>query len=59
MVSDTSTSQYSNLEEALNVSSHALGFVLSVIVLGALLLHSVPDGDILKIVSVTILAALW
>ncbi|PCI75712.1 MAG: hemolysin D [SAR86 cluster bacterium] len=54
MVSDTSTSQYSNLEEAINVSSHALGFVLSVIALGALLLHSVPGGDILKIVSVTI-----
>jgi len=54
MVSDTSISQYSNLEEAINVSSHALGFVLSIIALGALLLHSVPSGDSLKITSVTI-----
>ncbi len=54
MESDTGTSQYSDLEEAINVSSHALGFVLSIIALGALLLHSVPGGDILKIVSVAI-----
>lgn len=54
MESTTNTSQYSALEEAINVSSHALGFVLSIIALGALLLHSVPGGDIVKIVSVTI-----
>jgi hemolysin III len=54
MVSDTSTSQYSALEESINVSSHALGFVLSIIALGALLFHSVPGGDILKIVSAAI-----
>lgn len=51
---DASTSQYSRLEETLNVSSHALGLVLSIIALGALLLHAVPGGDIVKIVSVTI-----
>lgn len=54
MESTTNTSQYSALEEAINVSSHALGFVLSIIALGALLLHSVPGGDILQIVSVAI-----
>jgi len=54
MVSDANTSQYSALEETLNVSSHALGFVLSIIALGALLFLSVLGGDILKIVSVTI-----
>ncbi|MFT4815693.1 MAG: hemolysin III [Cyclobacteriaceae bacterium] len=54
MVSDTSTSQYSALEETLNVSSHALGFALSIIALVALLLRSIPSGDILKVVSVTI-----
>lgn len=51
MVFDTSTSQYSALEESINVSSHALGFVLSIIAMGALLLHSLPGGDLLKIVS--------
>ena len=51
MVFDTSTSQYSALEESINVSSHALGFVLSIIALGALLFHSLPGGDLLKIVS--------
>ena len=54
MVFNTSISQYSNLEETLNVSSHALGFALSIIALVALLLHSMPNGDILTIVSVTI-----
>lgn len=54
MVSDTSTSQYSALEECINVSSHALGFVLSIIALGALLFNSLPGGDILKIVSAAI-----
>lgn len=54
MESNASASQYSNLEEAINVSSHALGFVLSIFALGALLLHSVPDGNPLIIVSVTI-----
>jgi len=54
MVSDSTTLQYSALEETLNVSSHALGFVLSIIALVALLLHSMPNGDILTIVSVTI-----
>lgn len=54
MVSDTSTSQYSALEESINVSSHALGFVLSIIALGALLFHAVPGGDLLKIVSAAI-----
>ena len=54
MVSDTSTSQYSALEESINVSSHALGFVLSIVALGALLFHSLPGGDILKIVSTAI-----
>ena len=54
MVSNTSISQYSALEETLNVSSHALGFALSIIALVALLLHSMSDGDILTIVSVTI-----
>ena len=54
MVSDSTTLQYSALEETLNVSSHALGFVLSIIALVALLLHSMPGGDILTIVSVTI-----
>ena len=54
MVSDTSTSQYSALEESINVSSHALGFVLSIIALGALLFNSLPGGDILKIVSAAI-----
>lgn len=54
MASDATTSQYSALEESVNVSSHALGFVLSVVALGALLLISVPDGDMLKIVSFTI-----
>jgi hemolysin III len=54
MVSNTTVSQYSALEEAINVSSHALGFVLSIIALGALLLHTVPGGDLLEIVSVTI-----
>ena len=51
MVFDISTSQYSALEESINVSSHALGFVLSIIAMGALLLHSLPGGDLLKIVS--------
>ena len=54
MVSNTSISQYSTLEETLNVSSHAVGFALSIIALVALLLHSMPGGDILTIVSVTI-----
>ena len=54
MVSDSTTLQYSALEETLNVSSHALGFALSIIALVALLLHSMPGGDILTIVSVTI-----
>jgi hemolysin III len=54
MVSDTSTSQYSALEESINVSSHALGFVLSIIALGALLFRSLPGGDILKIASAAI-----
>ena len=54
MVSNTRISQYSNLEETLNVSSHALGFALSIIALVVLLLHSMPNGDILTIVSVTI-----
>ena len=54
MVFDTSTSQYSALEESINVSSHALGFVLSIIALGALLFHSLPGGDLLKIVSAAI-----
>jgi hemolysin III len=54
MISNTTTSVYSALEEAINVSSHALGFVLSIVALGALLRYSVPGGDILKIVSVTI-----
>ena len=54
MVFDISTSQYSALEESINVSSHALGFVLSIIALGALLFNSLPGGDILKIVSAAI-----
>jgi hemolysin III len=54
MVSNTIIPHYSALEETLNVSSHALGFALSIIALVALLLHSMPDGDILTIVSVTI-----
>ena len=36
------------------MSSHALGFFLSIIALGALLLLSAPGGDILKTVSATI-----
>ncbi|MBL4729150.1 MAG: hemolysin III family protein [Gammaproteobacteria bacterium] len=54
MAFNTSTSQYSAVEEAINVSSHALGCVLSIAALGALLLQSMAGGDILKIVSVTI-----
>lgn len=54
MESDVSPSQYSNLEEAINVSSHALGSVLSMFALGALLLHTVPGGDLLIILSVAI-----
>jgi hemolysin III len=57
MVSNTIIPHYSALEETLNVSSHALGFALSIIALVALLLHSMPDGDILTIVSVTIFGA--
>ena len=54
MVFDISTSQYSALEESINVSSHALGFVLSIIALWALLFRSLPGGDLLKIMSAAI-----
>jgi hemolysin III len=42
------------VEEAINVASHALGFVLGIIGLVALLLLAMGDGDTLKIVSFTI-----
>ena len=45
---------YSPLEEKINIGSHAMGFVLSVIALVFLLIHSIQNGSIWHIVGFTI-----
>jgi hemolysin III len=42
---------YSPAEERLNVATHALGFVLSLVALGALLWQAVASGSVLTLVS--------
>lgn len=43
---------YSPAEESLNITSHALGFLLSIVALAALLEHAIPTGDARLIISV-------
>ena len=45
---------YSNKEEALNVYSHGLGFVLSIVALVLLVLRAVRYGDVWHIISFSI-----
>lgn len=46
--------QYPPAEEKLNILSHAIGFVLSIIALALLVIHAAGSGSILNIVSVGI-----
>jgi len=48
------TTPYSASEEALNVSTHAVGFVLSLVALLALLVQSTATGDVWTILSFSI-----
>ncbi len=50
-------SEYSALEEKINISSHALGFILSIAALILLNTRSFQYGDILHIVSFSIFGA--
>jgi len=45
---------YSSAEERLNIASHALGFVLSIVALVLLVVHASQHGDIWHIVSFSI-----
>ncbi len=48
------TQEYSLMEERINISSHAIGFVLSVIALVLLVMHAVAYGNVWHIVSFTV-----
>lgn len=45
---------YSPLEEKINIGSHAVGFILSIIALVLLLIHAYSYGNVLHIVSFSI-----
>lgn len=57
MRTHTTVKHYSPLEEAINVASHGLGLILSLLALAALLIHAIGDRDALEIVSFTIFGA--
>ena len=57
MNTKTVITRYSNLEERLNVGSHALGFILSLVALVMLTLHAASNGTVLHIISFTIFGA--
>lgn len=48
---------YSPMEERINISSHAFGFLLSVVALVMLVIHAGADGDVWHIVSFSIFGA--
>ena len=48
---------YSPLEEGINIGSHALGFLLSIIATVLLVIHSSQDGNIWHVVSFSIYGA--
>ena len=45
---------YSPLEEKINIISHAIGFILSIVALVLLVAHAILDGDVWHIVSFSI-----
>ncbi len=48
---------YPPIEEKINIISHALGFVLSLLALGFLLVHAINHGDVWHIASFSIFGA--
>ena len=48
---------YSPLEEKINIISHAIGFILSIVALVFLVTHSIKHGDVWSIVSFSIFGA--
>ena len=43
--------EYSLLEEKINISSHAIGFILSIVALLLLVVHANTYGNILHVIS--------
>ncbi len=54
---DNHLTYYNNTEERINIITHALGFVLSIVALVVLILHASTNGSARHIVSFTIFGA--
>ncbi len=51
------TKYYSPIEEKINIISHAIGFILSIVALVLLVRHATLHGDVWHIVSFSIFGA--